>query len=184
MNNPFGLGDMSSRPALDPETLEGILAGEQHSASEWLMLYFACVTSDPDEFDFGDAPERIMRNISDQADDGDEEAMMAMVALQNVGADDATPEAIIVGAAMLQAVATLPILRNVIAGSMGYEAAAGPLTLVKMLADHILLDVLDPEGSDDMDGVDSDDIDFDELAAQLGISDLDLDIDGDPNDRQ
>ena len=184
MDNLFNSEDMGGLPALDRETLEDILAGGRHSASEWLMLYFACVTGDPENVEFGDAPERIMRNISDLADDGDEEAMMAMVALQNVESDDATPEAVIVGAAMLQAVATLPILRSVIAGDMDYETAAGPLTLAKMLADHILLDVLDPDGSADPDDIDLDDIDFEELAAQLGISDLDLDIDGEPNDRR
>ena len=107
-----------------------------------------------------------------------------MVALQTVERDDAPPEGIIVGAAMLLVVASLPILRNVISGDMDYATAAGPLTLVKMLADHVLLDVYDPEEADDLNDINLDDIDFDELASRLGISDLDLGSDGDPNDRR
>ena len=181
MDRFFESPDLSAFPPLNPELVDEVLSSGGRSVSELLMLYFACVTSDPEEHDFDDATRRIAQVISDQADDGDEDAMMALVALENLENDDAPDEAVIVGAAMLQVVATLPILRNVIAGEMDYEAAASPLMLVKMLADHALLDVLDPE--DGLDDLDLDDIDFDQLASDLGISGLELDYGGGPNDR-
>ncbi len=172
--------DLDSGASLDPEVVSDILANDDRSASELLMLYFVCSTSDPEEHDFGDVPERIAEKISDLADDGDEDAMMAMVALDVLASDDPTEEATIVGVAMLQLVATRPILRDIIDNKMDYEAAAAPLMVIKMLADHLMLDVLDPEGMDDLD---MDDIDFDELASQLGMSNFDDNFDGDLNDR-
>ena len=184
MDRFFESPDLSAFPPLDVQLINDVLLSSgDRSVSELLMLYFACVTSDPDEQDFIDATERIAQVISDRADDGDEDAMMAMVALDTLELDEATEEATIVGAAMLQLVASRPILRDVISGDLDYEAAAAPLTVIKMLTDHLLIDVLDPEGLDDLD-VDLDDIDFNQLAAELGLSELDLDFDDEaPNDR-
>jgi len=182
----FESPDLSAFPPLTAEMVEDVLSAGGHIVSELLMLYFACVTSDPDEHDFADAPQRIIQEISDLADDGDEDAMMAMVALDTLELENATEEATIVGAAMLQLVASRPILRDVISGDLDFEAAAAPLTVIKMLTDHLLVDVLDPEGLDDLDDldVDLDDIDFNQLAAELGLSEFDLDLDdGAPNDR-
>ena len=182
MDRFFESPDLSGFPPLNVELIDDVLSSSgDRSVSELLMLYFACVTSDPDEQDFIDATESIAQVISDRADDGDEDAMMALVALENLESDDASEEATIVGAAMLQVVAALPVLRSVIAGDMDYEAAAPPLMLVKMLADHALLDVLEPE--DGLDDLDLDDIDFDQLASDLGISGLELDYGGGPDDR-
>ncbi|MYC34922.1 MAG: hypothetical protein F4X64_17335 [Chloroflexi bacterium] len=182
MDRFFESPDLSGFPPLNVELVNDVLLSSgDRSVSELLMLYFACVTSDPDEQDFIDATERIALVISDRADDGDEEAMMAMVALGTLESDDDSEEATIVGAAMLQAVGALPILRNVIAGEMDYEAAAPPLMMIKMLADHALLDVLDPD--DGLEDLDFDDIDLDQLASDLGVPGLDLDYGGGPNDR-
>ena len=184
MDRFFESPDLSAFPPLNVELVNDVLLSSgDRSVSELLMLYFACVTSDPDEQDFIDATERIAQVISDRADDGNEEAMMAMVALENLESEDASDEATIVGAAMLQAVASRPLLRDVIAGDLDYEAAAAPLTVIKMLTDHLLLDVLNPEGLDDIDDLDLNDIDFSQLASELGVSEFDLDFDGEPNDR-
>ena len=173
--------DMSAFPPLDAALVDDVLAQGGRSASELMMLYFACLTSDSDESAFADAPDRIAEAISDMADDGDEEAMMAMVALASLATEEESDEARIVGVAMMQAVASRPLLRNVIAGDMDYEAAAAALSVIKMLADGLLQDIFPSGGMDDLDDLDLDDIDFDELASQLGLSDLDLD--GDSDDR-
>ena len=172
---------MSAFPPLDAALVDDVLAEGARSASELLMLYFACVTSDSDEAAFADAPDRIAEAISDMADDGDEEAMMAMVALATLASQETSDEARIVGVAMMQAVASRPLLRNVITGDMDYEAAAGALSVIKMLSDGLLEDIFPSDSLGDFDDLDLDDIDFDELASQLGLSDLDLD--GDPDDR-
>ena len=81
---------------------------------------------------------------------------------------------------MLNAVTSRPLLRGVITGDLDTDTAAGALTVINMLSTHLLGDVFD---LDDIDDLDLDDIDFEELAAQLGVSDFDDDIDGEPNGR-
>ncbi len=184
MDRFFDSMDLSAFPPLDASLVDDVLAEGSRSASELLMLYFACLTSESDEYGFSDAPDRIAEAISDMADDGDEEAMMAMVALETLASDAATDEARIVGVAMMQAVASRPLLRNVIAGDMDYEAAAGALSVIKMLSDGLLQDIFASDGGlDDFDDLDLDDIDFEDLASQLGLAELDLDPDGDYDDR-
>jgi len=183
VDNFFESMDMNAFSPLDAALVDDVLAQGSRSASELLMLYFACLTRDSDEYGFSDAPDRIAEAISDMADDGDEEAMMAMVALETLTSDATSDEARIVGVAMMQAVASRPLLRNVISGDMDYEAAAGALSVIKMLSDGLLQDIFTTGGSDDFDDLDLDDIDFDELASQLGLSELELDPDGDYDDR-
>ena len=172
--------DTSMFPTLDGELVDEVLAGGGRGVSELLMLYFACVTSDPDEVDFGDGPARIAQVISDLADDGDEEAMMAQIALDTVENDEATEEAVIVGAAMMQAVANGPILRNVLSGDMDFDAAAPALMVVKMLVDHLVGDILD---LDELGDIDFDDLDLDDLNGPI-LFDPDHDFDGDFDDRR
>lgn len=181
MDRFFDAIDLSAFPPLDAALIEDILDEGGRSASELLMLYFACLTSDSDELGFSDAPDRIAEAISDMADDGDEEAMMAMVALNALALDDASDEARIVGVAMMQAVASRPLLRNVITGDMDYGAAAGALSVIKMLSDGLLQDIFQSDAPGDQDDLDLDDIDFDELVSRLGISEMELD--GDYDDR-
>ena len=183
MTQFFDSMDTSGFPPLDAALVDDVLAQGGRSASELLMLYFACVTAVSDDEAFSDAPDRIAEAISDLADDGDEEAMMAMIALGTLAAEDTPDEARIVGVAMMQSVASRPLLRNVIAGDMDFETAAGALTVIKLLCDGLLNDLFPAEGMGSFDDLHYDDIDFDDLASQLGISDLELDLDGDSNDR-
>ena len=177
--------DVSMFPTLDGELVDEVLAGGGRSVSELLMLYFACITSDPDEVEFGDGPARIAQLISDLADDGDEEAMMAQIALDTVENDEVSEEAVIVGAAMMQAVASRPILRNVLSGDMDFDAAAPALMVIKMLVDHLVGDLfdLDELGDVDLDDMDLDDMDLDDLNRALML-DPDHDFDGDFDDRR
>ena len=172
--------DMSMLVPLDADMVEEALSGSNRSVSELLMLYFACLTNTNDEIAIVDAPERIALAISDMADDGDEDAMMAMVAISTLSSDDAPEQDVIVGVAMLNSVATRPLLRGVISGELDADTAAGALSVINMLSAHLLGDALD---LDDIDDLDLDDIDFEELAAQLGVSDFDDDKDGEPNGR-
>lgn len=172
--------DMSMLVPLDAAMVEEALSGSNRSVSELLMLYFACLTNTNDEIAIIEAPERIALAISDMADDGDEDAMMAMVAISTLSSDDAPEQDVIVGVSMLNAVTSRPLLRGVITGDLDTDTAAGALTVINMLSTHLLGDVFD---LDDIDDRDLDDIDFEELAAQLGVSDFDDDIDGEPNGR-
>ncbi len=172
--------DMSMLVPLDADMVEEALSGSNRSVSELLMLYFACLTNTTDEIAIVDAPERIALAISDMADDGDEDAMMAMVAISTLSSDDAPEQDVIVGVAMLNSVATRPLLRGVISGELDADTAAGALSVINMLSAHLLGDALD---LDDIDDLDLDDIDFEELAARLGVSDFDDDVDGELNGR-
>ena len=172
--------DMSMLVPLDAEMVEEALSGSARSVSELLMLYFACLTNTEDETAIVDAPERIALALSDMADDGDEDAMMAMVAISNLTSDEAPEQDVIVGVAMLNSVASRPLLRSVISGDLDTDTAAGALSVINMLSTHLLGDLLD---LDDFDDLDLDDIDFDELAAQLGVSEFDEGINGDLNGR-
>ncbi len=172
--------DMSMLVPLDAEMVEEALSGPNRSASELLMLYFACLTNTTDEPAIVDAPDRIALAISDMADDGDEDAMMAMVAISTLSSDQAPEQDVIVGVSMLNAVTSRPLLRGVISGDLDTDTAAGALSVINMLSTHLLGDVMD---IDDIDDLDLDDIDLEELAAQLGVSDFDEGIDGDLNGR-
>ena len=176
-SDAFNAGEF---PPLDHALINEVLDDSPRDASELLMLYFACFTGEPDDPDMVYTSDRIATTISDMADDGDEDAMMAMVAMSTLYRDDASASDIIVGVAMLRAVASRPLLRNVIFGDMDHEAATAGLSVINLLADHLLADVFD---ADELDDLDLDDIDFDRLANDLGVSDFDLDLDGDSDGR-
>ena len=111
------------------------------------------------------------------AEEGDEDAMLAMTALTTLaeesgsGSDDAKT----VGTAMFRAVASRPILLSVTHGQMDFEAAAAALAVIDTLANGF------SDGDIDIDDID--DLDIDELADILGVSDLNLDWDNDYDDR-
>ncbi len=170
-------------PTLDADLLDDILAEGGRTASELIMLYFASLAANPDADASDDIADRIIQAISDLADDGDEDAMMSRVALTALDSAGAPDEARIVGVAMMQAVVSRPILQDVISGDVDYEDAAASLSVIKIFSDSLLQDVFPPDGLDDLDDVDLDDIDFGELASQLGLSEAELDLYGDSNDR-
>ena len=169
---------MSMLVPVDAAMVEDALENPDRSASELLLLYFACLTNDPDEIAIDDAAERVGLAISDLADDGDEEAMMAMMAIQGVSSDDSTEAEVIIGIAMLNAVASRPLLRSVISGDLDHETAAGALSVVNLLCSQLVGNLSDSDGFDD---IDLDDLDFSELAAELGVSEFD--VDGEWDDR-
>ncbi len=178
MNRFFDDFDMSMLVPVDAAMVEDALENPDRSASELLLLYFACLTNDPDEIAIDDAAERVGLAISDLADDGDEEAMMAMMAIQGVSSDDSTEAEVIIGIAMLNAVASRPLLRSVISGDLDHETAAGALSVVNLLCSQLVGNLSDSDGFDD---IDLDDLDFSELAAELGVSEFD--VDGEWDDR-
>ena len=178
MNRFFDDFDMSMLVPVDAAMVEDALENPDRSASELLLLYFACLTNDPDEIAIDDAAERVGLAISDLADDGDEEAMMAMMAIQGVSSDDSTEAEVVIGIAMLNAVASRPLLRSVISGDLDHETAAGALSVVNLLCSQLVGNLSDSDGLDDLD---LDDLDFSELAAELGVSDFD--VDGEWDDR-
>jgi hypothetical protein len=172
--------DLSMLVPVDSALVEAALDNPDRTASELLLLYFACLTSDSDGAAVEDAPERIALAISDMADDGDEEAIMAMIAISALTDDDAPVADVIVGVAMLNTVASRPLLRSVISGDLDNETVAGALSVFNMLSNELLGAAID---LDDIDDLDLDDIDFSEWASQRGISEIYPDFDGEPNDR-
>ncbi len=180
MNRYFDDFDMSMLVPVDSSAVEDALNNPDRTVSELLLLYFVCLSRDPDGVGLDESTDRIAQTISDLADDGDEEAMMAMVAISALSSEHAAESDVIVGVAMLHAVASRPLLSSVVSGDLDHDTAAGALGVINVLSNELLGDVLD---LDDLDDLELDDLDLSELASELGVSEFDLDFDGELNDR-
>ena len=168
MDRLFESPDFEGIPPLSMEVVDEALHRGDITAAELLMLYFACATAEPEDTgEMSDAAERIADYLLDLAEDEDEEAAMALMALNTLLSDDNSEPALIVGAEMFRSVTMRSVLRSVIAGRMETEDAAAAIMVINSLTAHHL--GVDPD--------DVDDVDLDELAAMLGVSDLDWDDD-------
>ena len=175
MNNYFDSPDLDGAQSLTVEAVEQALAKGDGTAADLLMLYLACLVADPNEQEeFGGVADRVADALFEMAEAGDEDAMLAMAALNALTEEDGSDDARTVGVAMFRAVATRPILLSVAEGRMDFEAATAALEVINTLADGF---------SGDVDFDDLDDLDIDELADVLGISELGLDWDDDFDDR-
>ena len=170
MNRSTEPPDFGGIPPMTREIVNAALDREDITAAELMMLYFACATIEPVEEEFGGAPARIANILLDLAEEGDEDAAMALMALNALVSEDVSEEALVVGVEMFRAISTRPILRNVIAEKMDLADAAAALTVINTLAETHGMNLDDP-----------DDADLDELAEILGVSDLEWD--GEPDDR-
>jgi hypothetical protein len=176
MNQHFEMPDSDGMQSLTVDAVEQALARGDGTAADLLMLYFACLVADPyEKGEFGGVADRVADTLFEMAEAGDEDATMAMTALTTLLEDDGSDDAKTVGVAMFRSVATRPILLNVVEGKMEFESATAALEVIDTLAESLLDGVFD---SDEID-----DLDIDELAAVLGVSNLDLDWDGDFDDR-
>ena len=176
MNNYFDTPDLDGEQSLTVEAVEQALAKGDGTAADLLMLYLACLVSDPNEQEeFGGVADRVADALFEMAEEGDEDAMLAMTALNALMEEDGSDDAKTVGAAMFRAVATRPILLSVADGRMDFEAATAALEVIDTLAGGF------SDGDGDFD--DFDDLDIDELADILGVSDLRLDWHDDFDDR-
>ena len=174
MDRLFESPDFEGIPPLSMEVVDEALNRGDVTAAELLMLYFACATAESEDAgEMSNAAERIADYLLDLAEDEDEEAAMALMALNTLLSDDNSEAGLIVGAEMFRSVTMRSVLRNVIAGRMETEEAAAAVMVINSLTAHHLGVDLD----------DVDDVDLDELASMLGVSDLDLDWDDDLDDR-
>lgn len=176
MNNYFDSPDLDGTQSLTVEAVEQALAKGDGTAADLLMLYLACLVADPNEQEeFGGVADRVADALFEMAEEGDEDAMLAITALNALMEEDGSDDAKTVGVAMFRAVATRPILLSVADGRMDFEAATAALEVIDTLAGGFM------DGDGDFD--DFDDLDIDELADILGVSDLGLDWHDDFNDR-
>ena len=175
MNNYFDMPDLDGSAPLTAEAVEQALSRGDGTAADLLMLYLACLVADPDEqAEFGGIADRVADALFEMAEAGDEEAMLAMAALNALMEEEGSDDAKTVGMAMFRAVAARPILLSVADGRMDFDAAVAALEVVDTLAGGF--------SGDDIDFDDIDDLDIDELADILGVSKLDLDWDDDDLD--
>lgn len=176
MDPSFYLSDFEESQSVTVEAVEQALERGDGTAADLLMLYLACLVADPyEKEEFGGVADRVADALFEMAEEGDEDAMLAMTALTTLMEEDSSDEARAVGVAMFRAVATRPILMNVVDGKMDFEAATAALEVIDTLADSLL------EGEVGMDELD--DLDIDELANVLGVSTYDLDWENDFDDR-
>ena len=176
MNNYFDSPDLDGTESLTVEAVEQALARGDGTAADLLMLYLACLVGDPeDQEEFGGVADRVADALFEMAEAGDEDAQLAMTALNALMDEDGSDEARVVGAAMFRAVATRPILLSVADGRMDFDAATAALDVIETLVSGF--------SGEDIDLDDIDDLDIDELANILGVSDLVLDWDDDFDDR-
>ena len=168
MDRLFESPDFEGIPPLSMEVVDEALNRGDVTAAELLMLYFACATAESEDAgEMSNAAERIADYLLDLAEDEDEEAAMALMALNTLLSDDNSEAGLIVGAEMFRSVTMRSVLRNVIAGRMETEEAAAAAMVINSLTAHHLGVDLD----------DVDDVDLDELASMLGVSGLDWDDD-------
>ena len=176
MNNYFDSPDLDGAQSLTVAAVEQALAKGDGTAADLLMLYLACLVADPNEQEeFGGVADRVADALFEMAEEGDEDAALAMAALNALAEEDGSDDAKTVGAAMFRAVATRPILLSVADGRMDFEAATAALEVIDTLAGGF------SDGGGDLD--DFDDLDIDDLADILGVSDLGLDWHDDFDDR-
>ena len=142
----FDLFDPNAMPALDEATVDRIIASPERTASDLLVLYFASLLSDL-EGARGDAVnDRIVNTLADMAADGDTDAAMAMMALEEISTEDGAPETKAVAIAMFEQVALKPILQAAINGELDFAKAAAGIGAVKGFAELLLEDFF---GTDD-----------------------------------
>ena len=176
MNNYFDSPDLDDASSLTVEAVEQALARGDGAAADLLMLYLACLVADPsDQAEFGGVADRVADALFEMAEKGDEDAALAMAALNALMEEDGSDDAKTVGVAMLRAVATRPILLRVADGRMDFAAATAALAVIDTLAGGFW------DGGGDLD--DFDDLDIDELVDILGVSDLELNWHDDFDDR-
>ena len=176
VNNYFDPPDLDETQSLTVEAVEQALERGDGTAADLLMLYFACLVTDPDEpEEFGGVADQVADALFEMAEAGNEDAVLAMAALNTLMDEDGSDDARTVGAAMFRAVATRPILLSVADGRMDFEAATAALEVIESLAGGFLADGFEPD--------DLDDLDIDELADVLGVSDLGLYWDDEFDDR-
>ena len=149
--------DPNSPPALDDAMVDQIIASPQRTASDLLVLYFTSLLPDLDGAAGADGTadaranavsDRIANALADLAHRGDDDAAMALRALEEISAADNPPETKAVAIAMFEQVALKPILRDAISGDLDHATAADGIAAVKSFAEMLLADVFETEDAD------------------------------------
>ena len=149
--------DPNSPPALDDAMVDQIIASPQRTASDLLVLYFTSRLPDLDSADDADdaadaradaVSDRIANALADLAHRGDDDAAMALRALEEIGAADNPPETKAVAIAVFEQVALKPILRDAINGDLDHATAADGIAAVKDFAEMLLADVFETDDAD------------------------------------
>ena len=153
--------DPNSPPALDDAMVDQIIASPQRTASDLLVLYFTSLLPDLDSADGADGAadaadaraaavsDRIANALADLAHRGDDDAAMALRALEEISAADNPPETKAVAIAMFEQVALKPILRDASNGDLDHATAASGIAAVKYFAEMLLADVFETDDADD-----------------------------------
>lgn len=143
--------DPDATPALDDALVDEIIGSPERTASDLLVLYFTSMLSDLEGVRDDAVSDRIVNALADMADEGDADAAMALMALEEISTDDGAPETKAVAIAMYEQVALKPILRDAIAGELDFATAASGIAAVKAFADLLLEDVFGADDDDDFD---------------------------------
>ena len=147
--------DPNSPPALDDAMVDQIIASPQRTASDLLVLYFTSLLPDLDSADdaadarAAAASDRIANALADLAESGDDDAAMALRALEEISAADNPPETKAVAIAMFEQVALKPILRDAISGDLDHATAADGIAAVKYFAEMLLAGVFETDDAND-----------------------------------
>ena len=150
--------DPNSAPALDEGMVDQIIASPERTASDLLVLYFTSLLPNLDGADGIDGAasarnyavsDRIANALADLAHSGDEDAAMALLALEEISAADSPPETKAVAIAMFEQVALKPILRDASTGDLDHATAAGGIAAVKSFAEMLLAEVFGTDDADD-----------------------------------
>ena len=172
--NPFsqalgGNGD-DMDTVVTQEVIDTILDAPEKSASDLVALYLAAMMADPAtmDYDVDEVGDRIIEALNRMADDGDDDALLAVLGLGNLLAgDDAPIPARAVFIAMLEVVMLKPLALAAAYERLDYHTAGVGVTIIKSFTESLLRDGLDDDDGDD----DNDDDD------EMGLSELDSVLD-------
>lgn len=139
------------------EVIDTILNAPEKSASDLVALYLSVMLSDAAtmDYDVDEVGDRIIEALNRMADDGDDDALLAALALVNLLTDDAPPAARAVFIVMLEVVILKPLALAAAHEQLDYHTAGLGVAAIKSFTESLLREGLD---DDDDSGDDDDEI--------------------------
>lgn len=152
------------------EVIDRVLNAPDKSASDLVSLYLTLVTGDAETLALADAAvvvacDRIIAALNGMADAGDEEALLGVLGLLNLMAEETPPPARTVFAAMLEVLMLKPLILDAAQERVDYITAGIGVAVIKSFMDSLL------HGDDD-DEDDADDAADDAADAEAHMAEL------------
>ena len=176
--NPFaqalGGDGVDANLRVNREVIKRVLNAPDKSASDLVSLYLTLATADAEMVALADAAvvaacDRIIAALNGMADAGDEDALLGVLGLLNLMAEETPPPARAVFAAMLEVLMLKPLILDAAQERVDYITAGIGVAVIKSFMDSLLHGDDDDDADDDDAADDADDAEahMAELAAMM-----------------